>query len=326
MIRFLCVALVFGLTGQAGWAGKDAKTGSEELKVAGKLSDDDPKDALLKKSPHKAHEFKMQAGKVYVIDLASKDFDAVLRLENPAGKQVAINDDARPGTLDSRIVHKAKEAGTYRIIATSLDGKSGDYTLSARLGTDEDVAKADPFHDLIGKPAPEVVSAFSFNGKTGKLSDLKGNVVLLDFWAVWCGPCIATFPHLRDLEKEFKKEGLEIVGATTYYEVFGFDKDKGTLKRVGKADPETKKIVDALTADQEHDMLKDFVAHHKLNHRIITLPRDGWKQTGADYRITGIPHVVLIDRKGIIRMVRVGSGPENAAAIHEEIRRLIAEK
>ncbi len=174
----------------------------------------------------------------------------------------------------------------------------------------------DPQAALVGKPAPGLSGDFAINGKPTKLADLKGKVVLLDFWAVWCGPCVATFPHLRDWNKEFKDKGLEIVGVTSYYERFKFDKDAGKLQR----------STDKLSKDQEQSMLKDFVAHHKLDYLIMPLSRDDWKKLSDEYKVEGIPQAVLIDRKGIVRMVKVGSGEENAKALEAEIKKLIAEK
>ena len=177
----------------------------------------------------------------------------------------------------------------------------------------------DPFTELIGKPAPDFTGDFAINGKPIKISDLKGKVVLLDFWAVWCGPCVASFPHLRELNDEFHDKGLEVVGVTSYEELFGFDKDKGELTNLD----EDKK----LSRDDERNMLKDFIAHHKVDYRIMTVPRDERKKVFIDeYLASGIPEVVLIDRKGVVRMVKLGNSEENTKAIHEKVEELLKDK
>jgi thiol-disulfide isomerase/thioredoxin len=180
----------------------------------------------------------------------------------------------------------------------------------------KDKEKDDPFKSLIGKPAPDFQGDFALNGKPFKLSDLKGKVVLVDFWAVWCGPCVSTFPHLRDLSTEYKDKGLEVVGVTTYFQKYGFDKKAGKLEKA-QAD---------LSAKDEQAMLKDFAAHHKLNYRLTALPKKDAEKVFEDYKVTGIPEVVLIDRKGVVRMVKVGAGEKNAKALDEMIKKLIAEK
>jgi thiol-disulfide isomerase/thioredoxin len=177
-------------------------------------------------------------------------------------------------------------------------------------------AQKDQFDDLIGKPAPEIADGFALNGKAVKLADLKGKVVMIDFWAVWCGPCVATFPHLRELNKEYKDKGLEIVGLTSYYEQYGFDAKAGRLIRARQK----------LSKQDEQSMLKEFAAHHKLEHRLIAIPRDEIRKVYEAYKVTGIPEVVLIDRQGKVRLVKVGSGEANAKAITAMIKELIAEK
>jgi thiol-disulfide isomerase/thioredoxin len=203
-------------------------------------------------------------------------------------------------------------------------------TATARSGDPTTKQESDPFAHLIGKPAPDFQGDAAVNGKPGKLSELKGKVVLVDFWAVWCGPCIATFPHLRDWHKEYADKGLEILGATTYYERYGFDKEAGKLKQVGKyevdEDTGTKKLVGGLTPAEEVEMIKEFAGHHMLAHRLMPVTKQEWQRLTKEYGVRGIPTAVLIDRQGNVRMVRVGSGQKNAEELETEMKKLLAEK
>jgi thiol-disulfide isomerase/thioredoxin len=175
--------------------------------------------------------------------------------------------------------------------------------------------KENPYADLIGKPAFDFKPDFAVNGKPAPLADLKNKVVLLDFWAVWCGPCIKTFPHLRELHAKYHDKGLEIVGVTSYYEKVGFDKGAGKVKVLD----------DKMTVAQEQDMLKEFAQHHKLDYRLVAVPLDQRKELYGQYRIKGIPTAVLLDRKGNIRLVKVGAGEDNAKEIEAAVQKLLAE-
>ena len=192
-------------------------------------------------------------------------------------------------------------------------------------GADKDKDKADkneekdPFAELIGKPAPDFAGDFAINGKPTKISALKGKVVLLDFWAVWCGPCIGAFPHLRELNDKYQDDGLKVVGVTSYEQQFGWDKDNDKLIEL-EGDKK-------LTRSEEQSMLKDFAAHYKLDYLIMTIPRDQMKKVFlTDYKVEGIPEMVLIDRKGIIRMVKAGNSPANVKALTEKTAELVKEK
>jgi thiol-disulfide isomerase/thioredoxin len=173
----------------------------------------------------------------------------------------------------------------------------------------EDKTKAGPT-TLEGKDAPDFAPEFAINGSKARLEDLKGKVVLVDFWAVWCGPCIKVFPHLKDLHSKYNKKGLEVVGLTTYYQKYDF------------ADGKLKKPEKPLTKPQEQQMLEKFVKHHELPYRIQTVARTDFTK----YQIRGIPTAVLIDRKGKVAMVKVGSGPANAKALETKIKELLGEK
>ena len=166
--------------------------------------------------------------------------------------------------------------------------------------------------EMLGKPAPAIDVAAWANGPALDLATLKGKVILLDFWAVWCGPCIATFPHLKQLHAEYHDSGLEIIGVTRQY---GYQWNSET-QRAAKATSE-------VTLDDELSMLNQFMQHHELPHRSVVTPKES--QMMQQFGVSGIPHAVLIDKQGNVRMIKVGSGDDNARALHDMAKQLLAE-
>lgn len=137
------------------------------------------------------------------------------------------------------------------------------------------------------------------------------NPVLLDFWAVWCGPCIAAFPHLREWQEKYADKGLVIVGLTNYYN-FTWDDAAG---RATRAQGEEK-----VPPEKEREMLVKFAESQNLHHR-FAIQKD--KALADYYAVSGIPHVVVIDREGKVRLIRVGSGDKNAKDIGEILEKLL---
>lgn len=167
-----------------------------------------------------------------------------------------------------------------------------------------------PVLALEGKEAPAFATDFAINAPKATLNDLKGKVVLVDFWAVWCPPCRAAFPSLIKLHEDYNKKGLEIVGLTKYYGRNEF--------KLGKLTTVKTKV----SQEDEREMLKAFVKHHKLPYRIQISPA-----AFTDYKVGPIPTALLIDKKGTIRMVKVGFSPTvGMKAVEEKIKALLDEK
>lgn len=100
--------------------------------IDGTIAKTDPFDFEREKCYRHIHEFKMQAGKTYTLDLTSEEFDAYLRLESEEKGKIAEDDDGA-GNLNSRIVYTPAKEGTYRIVVTTCDpGQSGAYRLTIR--------------------------------------------------------------------------------------------------------------------------------------------------------------------------------------------------
>ena len=158
-------------------------------------------------------------------------------------------------------------------------------------------------YKLMGEPAPELAAIdYWFPGQADTLANMRGKVILLDFWATWCGPCLAAFPSLTEWYETFQKDGLEILGITKYHgEAEGFSVDNPT----------------------EIEFLKRFKKAHRLPYNFV-VAKDNTNQTA--YGAGSIPTTVLIDRKGIVRYVETGTSRSREEEIRQEIEKLLAEK
>jgi thiol-disulfide isomerase/thioredoxin len=173
-------------------------------------------------------------------------------------------------------------------LATSDRDKSGLATAKTRI-------------TLVGQPAP-MLNLTKGYGKF-KQSELKGKVILVDFFAHWCGPCIASFPDLQELVKDLKPKGLEVVGITRYYGYYGPEKN--------------------LTPEVEFAKMEGFMKEKGMTWPVMYGDRDNFMNFGC----SGIPHVVLIDKKGTVRKIKVGysSNPKDKASFRAEVESLLAE-
>ena len=126
--------------------------------------------------------------------------------------------------------------------------------------------------------------------------------MLLDFWATWCGPCIAAFPALTEWHETFNKDGLEILGVTKYNgEAEGFSVDNPT----------------------EIEFLQRFKRNQRLPYDFV-IGKDNTNQIA--YGVSAIPMTILIDRRGVVRYAETGSSQSREEEIRAEIEKLLAEK
>ena len=138
--------------------------------------------------------------------------------------------------------------------------------------------------DVIGKRAPELKTK-SIEGADFDLRELRGQVVLLDFWTTWCGPCKREFPVLQKLHDEFREAGLSVVGINV-------DDDQSTLGEVVKSIGLPYPVIPLASS-----------------HDLVTL-----------LAINAFPTVVLIDREGKVVSYEVGARGE--AALREDLAKL----
>jgi thiol-disulfide isomerase/thioredoxin len=144
--------------------------------------------------------------------------------------------------------------------------------------------------DWIGKPAPPI-SARDVDGKPVSLAELKGKVVLVDFWATWCPPCVAAIPTLDALAQKYRDRGFVILGVN----------------------------VDAMHEDAQDarkvlPMVRRFLVRHRVTWTNI-LNGQGTSAIAAAYRVEQIPANFLVDREGrIVDVEQGGDKLEQAVA------------
>jgi cytochrome c biogenesis protein CcmG, thiol:disulfide interchange protein DsbE len=138
----------------------------------------------------------------------------------------------------------------------------------------------------VGSPAPDFrAAALDGSGKAKGIADYRGQVVLINLWATWCGPCVVEMPSIQRLYDRYRDAGLQVVGIAV--DDPGFE-----------------------------DRIREFVNEHKLTFEIL---HDGSGSIERAYQAMGLPATFIVGRDGKIRKLHLGAAnwdsPANRAVI-----------
>lgn len=134
-----------------------------------------------------------------------------------------------------------------------------------------------------GEKAPDF-SLTTLDGKKVQLSDYRGKVVVLDFWATWCAPCVESIPHLNALQKTYAAKGLVVLGVSV---------DKAPDASV-----------------------RAFARKQRIRYPVLLDPAF---RAGELYGASSIPLVYIIGKDGAVRAIHIGYSSENARRMDAQV-------
>jgi thiol-disulfide isomerase/thioredoxin len=143
---------------------------------------------------------------------------------------------------------------------------------------------------LVGTPAPNVASKM-LDGSPFNLQDRYAeNILMVDFWATWCGPCVVELPILMRIAEHYADRGVTLYG---------------------------------INQGEDVETIQNFLDEQKWNLNVV-LDQDG--AAGNAFAVEGIPQLVIIDKEGTVQSVHIGYRPNIEDVLREELDALLEGK
>lgn len=228
-------------------------------------------------------------------------------LETIRTKLIALTEKAKAATAASDVSDEDPEKAQKK-------AEIRDRTIKSLDGRLEMLHGAFAQGELLNHPSPK----FTFEWSSGdtkykSMDDLKGKVVVVDFWATWCGPCIGSFPQVRDLTAHYAGYDVVVLGVTS---IQGSHYSRSLEEGV-----KPERIDTAGDPEKEMDLMKTFMKDMNMTWTVAFSKENVFN---PDFGVNGIPHVAIIDPAGVVRYRGLHPASEPAKK-HEMIDGLLKE-
>jgi peroxiredoxin len=171
-----------------------------------------------------------------------------------------------------------------------VETAGGEEQASKAVGAEQEKIQDRRGFVEVGKPLNKAIEKKDTAGKEIKLDEYKGKVLLVDFWATWCGPCVEEMPNVVKTYAALHEKGFEVIG---------------------------------ISLDQDKAELDAFVERNKLTWRQY-FDGKGWQnEVSTAFGVNSIPKTYLVDKEGKVRFVGA-RGPELEKAVNELLARPVA--
>ena len=197
---------------------------------------------------------------------------------------VAIDDVNTLSLQQFSFMIRSQVPGSKLILALERDGEKLNREVELSARPDPSVANK----KMTNKAAPAFAVTLLESGLTHRLEDYRGKVLLLEFWATWCGPCIQAIPALNNVRAKFSADEVAILAIS----------------------------------DETRDKVMQFQPKDQMEYTVALSTT-----AKRDYQVHAIPTAFLIDPQGIVRWTHVGYGGDRAEGVlARQIEMLLAER